>query len=423
MNQPNQMNRHTELLAAVETRRANIIDAARRLVATASPNPPGDVAAVAGVAAELIKTFIPDASVSRYETGPGIVNLVAVIDSGKPGRRLVFNGHLDTFPIREDLAWTVPPLAGVESDGRLYGRGVSDMKAGLAASLTAASVLASCRDAWNGEIVLTFAGDEENMGTLGTRWLLDNVPQARGDAMISGDVGSPRVIRFGEKGLFWLEIEATGKPAHGAHVHKGINAIDRLRAALDAVKQLEALPVSTPPAISAAIDHASAVSEALSGIGESGVLKRVTVNIGTIEGGVSPNLVPTSAKAKCDIRLPVGISTSQIMEALDLCLGSMEGVAWHVVQRYEPSFTSPDHELVKKALAISAKVGQLAPVANMRVGASDARLYRAAGVPTIVLGCTPFGMGAADEYVLIDELVALTKMHTLLAFDYLAVAG
>jgi acetylornithine deacetylase/succinyl-diaminopimelate desuccinylase-like protein len=98
-------------------------------------------------------------------------------------------------------------------------------------------------------------------------------------------------------------------------------------------------------------------------------------------------------------------------------------VAWHVVQRYEPSFTSPDHELVKKALAISAKVGQLAPVANMRVGASDARLYRAAGVPTIVLGCTPFGMGAADEYVLIDELVALTKMHTLLAFDYLAVAG
>lgn len=297
------------------------------------------------------------------------------------------------------------------------------MKAGLAASLTAASVLASCRDAWNGEIVLTFAGDEENMGTLGTRWLLDNVPQARGDAMISGDVGSPRVIRFGEKGLFWLEIEATGKPAHGAHVHKGINAIDRLRAALDAVKQLEALPVPTPPAISAAIDHASAVSEALSGVGESGVLKRVTVNIGTIEGGVSPNLVPTSAKAKCDIRLPVGISTSQIMEALDLRLGSMEGVAWHVVQRYEPSFTSPDHELVKKALAISAKVGQLAPVANMRVGASDARLYRAAGVPTIVLGCTPFGMGAADEYVLIDELVALTKMHTLLAFDYLAVAG
>src|SRR3979409_2766089 len=122
------------------------------------------------------------------------------------------------------------------------------MKGGIAASLLAAQVLARHRNAWRGEIVVTLAGDEENMGSLGSRWLLENISHAKGDAMISGDVGSPLVVRFGDKGLCWIEIGATGQPAHGAHVHKGINAIDRLRAALAGLKRLEELPGKCPPA-------------------------------------------------------------------------------------------------------------------------------------------------------------------------------
>ncbi|MEJ0068605.1 MAG: peptidase dimerization domain-containing protein [Pseudomonadota bacterium] len=72
--------------------------------------------------------------------------------------------------------------------------------------------------------------------------------QAKGDAMICGDVGSPSVVRFGEKGLCWIEIDAVGLPAHGAHVHKGRNAIDRLRGALDGLKRLEDLPGRRPAA-------------------------------------------------------------------------------------------------------------------------------------------------------------------------------
>lgn len=411
-----------ELLAAVESRREEMVVMTRRLVAAASPNPPGDVSAAADAAMALLQA-IPGAQLSRHETAPGIVNLVARIRSGKPGRSLVFNGHLDTFPIGEDLGWTVPPLGGLVRDGKLYGRGVSDMKAGIAASIAAATVLAERKDCWCGEVVVTLAGDEESMGSLGTKWLLDNVPEGRGDAMVSGDVGSPLVVRFGEKGLFWVEVSATGKPAHGAHVHKGINAIDRLRVALDAVKRLEMLKVDAPDEIGAAIAAAAPVSEPLSGAGESEVLQRVTVNIGTIDGGVSPNLVPTLARAQGDIRLPVGISTQQVIDCLDEWLGPMEGVSWKVVQRYEPSYTSPGHEIVQRALAASVRVTGGAPVANMRVGASDARLYRAAGVPTIVLGCTPHGMGGPDEHVYIDELVDIAKMHTLIAFGYLAGEG
>ncbi|WP_454727467.1 MULTISPECIES: M20/M25/M40 family metallo-hydrolase [Cupriavidus] len=412
----------SELLAAVAARRDLLVEMTRKLVAAASPNPPGDVSAAADAAFALLDA-IPGVAISRHETAPGIVNLVARVDSGRPGRRLVFNGHLDTFPIGEDLGWTVPPLGGVVRDGRLYGRGVSDMKAGIAASIAAVTVLAERRDDWCGEAVVTLAGDEESMGVLGTQWLLDNVPEGRGDAMVSGDVGSPLVVRFGEKGLFWIEISATGAPAHGAHVHKGVNAIDRLRAALDAVKRLESLAVDAPAEIGAAIALAAPVSEPMSGAGESAVLQRVTVNIGTIDGGVSPNLVPTLARAQGDIRLPVGVGTRQVIDCLDAWLGPMEGVSWKVVQRYEPSFTPPGHELVRRALSASARVTGGAPVANMRVGASDARLYRAAGVPTVVLGCTPHGMGGPDEHVYIDELVSVAQIHTLIAFGYLGQAA
>jgi acetylornithine deacetylase/succinyl-diaminopimelate desuccinylase-like protein len=406
------------IAAEIGARRDDLIAMARRLVAAASPNPPGDVTAAAAVAHELMAR-IDGIAIRRFETEPRIVNLVATIASGRPGRRLIFNGHLDTFPVGEDLGWTVPPLGGTLRDGRLYGRGVSDMKGGIAASLLAASVLAAHREHWSGEIVITLAGDEETMGALGTRWLLENVPEALGDAMICGDVGSPHVVRFGEKGLVWIEIDAEGQPAHGAHVHKGINAIDRLREALDALKRLEALPVAAPAEVTRAIREAASISEPLSGAGEADTLQRLTVNIGTIAGGVSPNLVPSRAHAAADIRLPVGITLEAVEQALHRALG-IAGVSWRITQKYPPSVTSPDHEIVRATIAAATAVLARPPVANMRVGASDARLYRMFGVPSVVFGCTPFGMGGADEHVLVDELVAVAQVHALAALRFLS---
>jgi succinyl-diaminopimelate desuccinylase len=411
--------RRAALAAYVGERREELVENTRRLIAAASPNPPGDVTAVSTVAEELLRS-IPAARVEVHESSPGIRNLVAVVDSGCPGHRLCFNGHLDTFPIGEDLGWTVPPLGGVVADGRLYGRGVSDMKGGIAASVMAAAALAKYRDAWSGQIVVTLAGDEETMGSLGSRWLLEHVRDARADAMLSGDVGSPLVVRFGEKGLVWVNIEASGKPAHGAHVQKGVNAIDRLRAALDELKSLERLPVDAPPAVTAAIAAASRVSEELSGEGESDTLQRVTVNIGIVAGGTSPNLIPASARAQVDIRLPMGVTTDSVEEQLSLRLGSLDGVSWEIANRWEPSYTPPDHEIVRRTLQAASEILGRRPMASMRVGASDARIYRMFGIPSAVFGCTPFNMGGPDEHVLIDELVAVAQVHALTGLDFLS---
>jgi hypothetical protein len=81
------------------------------------------------------------------------------------------------------------------------------------------AVLADGRSARSGELAIALAGDEETLGNLGAQHVIDAVPDALGDAAIIGDAGSCRVLRLGEKGFLWIEIEAVGTPSHGAHVH------------------------------------------------------------------------------------------------------------------------------------------------------------------------------------------------------------
>lgn len=152
--------------------------------------------------------------------------MARVIGNG-PGKRLVLNGDLDTFPLGALEEWTTDP-SGEVRDNRLYGLGISDMKGGVAAAIFALRIMADFQAHFPGELVGTFVGDEETLGALGTKFLLENVLYVRGDAMISGDMGTPQVLRFGDKGMIWLTLIAKGKSAHAAHVHKGISAIEKI---------------------------------------------------------------------------------------------------------------------------------------------------------------------------------------------------
>ena len=172
------------------------------------------------------------------------------------------------------------------------------------------------------------------MGTLGSQHLLDTVSHASGDAMICADAGSPMVVRFDEKGLIWLEVTAEGRAAHGAHVHLGENAVERLMGALGALLTLRDVAVVMPPEVADAIDQARDVSEAISGAGETRVLTALTVNIGTFDGGTSPNLVPDRARAGVDIRLPVGVTVAEVEARIAELLDPLAGVGYRIERRY-----------------------------------------------------------------------------------------
>jgi len=384
-----------------------------------SQNPPGDTsgmagtcrAALAGVAGIRVETLVNNAPK---------VNLVATLTGAHPGPRLVLNGHLDTGPVADLDRWTVPPFGGVVETDRIYGRGIADMKAGLAADVLAMRTLAQFRDDLHGELVLMLVADEGTGGRDGTQFVLSSRPELAGDAMLSGDVGSPRVARIGEKGFVWIEIEATGKSAAGAHPHLGANAILHLVPALQAIQSLSEAPVSIPDTMRRAIEKAAPLSERLNGAGETHTLTHNTVNIGLIQGGIRINSVPSRASARVDIRMPPGSSveavTTQIAELLD----SIPHIAWRVIDLAEPNWTMPEERIVSLLAGNAAEVlGQDIGV-SIRPGFSDSRFFRLQQVPAVVYGVTPQNGNAPDEHVLIADLEAVYRVHALTAFDFLS---
>ncbi|MCZ6895038.1 MAG: ArgE/DapE family deacylase [Gammaproteobacteria bacterium] len=409
------------LASRVDDLRDEVVTFCAALVKLDSQNPPGDTAAIAEMIENRLRD-VPGVELRRVVAKEPAVNLVVTMSGAGPGRRLVFNGHLDTFPVGDAAAWSTPPLGGVIENGRIYGRGASDMKAGIAASVMAFQLLAEFRDSWSGEVVLALVGDEETGGVWGTQYLLANVKEAVGDAMINGDAGSPRVARIGEKGNLWVKVDATGMPNHGAHVHLGRNAIETLWTALEPILALRDAPCPLPHKIAETIRTAKPISEALSGDGESETLQRITVNLGRIEGGLNINTIPDAASALLDIRLPPGVAIAEIQARVAALLDPLPNVAWEVLSACEPNWTDPDHELVR-LIADNARAATGKSVAiNLRPGFSDARFYRQNGVPSVVYGVAANNMGGADEYATIEDLHAVFAVHTLTAFDYLSTA-
>ena len=407
----------SRLAARVESRLGTLVGLCQSLVRIDSRNPPGDTAALV----EAIEAVLNSTDGIEHRRVIGrvpAVNLVARVRGAGPGRRLVLNGHLDTFPIGE-ARWSHHPLGADLEDGRIYGRGACDMKAGVAALVLAFVTLAECRDSWDGEVVLALVGDEETGGVWGTQYLLANVEEAVGDAMLNADTGSPYVVRVGEKGNVWLEVEARGVANHGAHVHLGRNAVEALIDALAAVRALGALDPALPEAVERTIAEAKAISEPISGEGESETLRRITVNIGRIEGGIGVNTIPERARAQCDIRIPPGMTVGGVTAQLASCLDPRPHVSWRILAATEPSWTDPGDEIVRAVHENAAKVTGREVVVNLRAGFSDARFYRHAGVPSVVYGVAANHMGGADEYATVEDLKAVFAVHAFAAFDYL----
>ncbi len=390
------------------------------MVKIPSVTPPSNTVAMADYVSEKLKE-ISGMEIEFHTLEDPVKNVVAILKSGKPGKRLVFSGHLDTYPEGNADNWSESPWSGTIKDGFIYGRGSSDMKAGIACFFSAVKVLSNHKDKWCGDIVLSLAGDEEAMGPRGTKYLLENIPQATGDAMICADVGAPNSLRFGQKGLLWIVLEATGKAAHGAHLHKGENAIMKLVDVMHRIeKGIEAIEVKAPDFMKKIILESADVSEIGAGPGERDILQKTTINFGTIEGGQSPNLVPDYAKTQADIRIPAGVTIAEIKDVIMKIVSEYKGVTFDVTREYEANWSDPNDKIFAVVKKNSEEILKEKVVVTFRVGASDARLYRLiAKIPSINCGLTPYGLGGPDEHVSIEEMKKISAIHLLSAFDYL----
>jgi len=228
----------TRLLVQLDSRNPGLV-----------PGAPGE-GDVARALAAVLESW--DFRVSLQEVIAGRPNVVARI--GTPGgRSLMFNGHLDVVGVD---GMTHPPFDGMTTDGRLYGRGATDMKGGVAAMCCAA--WRAAKSGLAGEVVLAAVVDEE-WQSAGTRGLLDS--GIRADACI---VTEPTrlAIAPAHKGFTWTEVTFTGRAAHGSRYDVGVDAIRHaglLLAELDRLER-EELVRHTHPLLGHASLHAATIS-------------------------------------------------------------------------------------------------------------------------------------------------------------------
>ena len=413
------MDARGDLLAAIEKRRDEALDLVSGLVKRPSENPPGDVRAATLYLAEWLRERKLAPRIIETNPAEGLLNFVVDVAGAGPGRHVILNGHTDTFPVGDRALWSADPFSGTVADGKIHGRGVSDMKGGLAASIFAFTLLAARREAWRGRLTLAVVCDEETMGPWGANWLVDRDPKLAGDAVIIGEPSSPKTIRFGERGFVWLRVITRGRSSHAAYPHHGWNAITAMTRLLAELTGLEARPWPVPEDFLRTIDSARATTDELLGAGTTDVLSAVNVNLGTIRGGTKINLTADHCEAEVDIRLPPGVTGAAMLQHVGRIVRSHRGAEYEVLRRSEPNYSAPDHPLFALMTRNVAETTGTAPGLTIGAPATDSRVFRRAGMPVAVFGPRPYNLGAADEYITVADYLDTIRVHGLTALDYL----
>lgn len=187
-----------------------------------------------GVSEELTKFFkengFDDVHVDKYG------NTIGHIKGSKPGPKIVFDGHMDTVPVTDESEWQYPPFEAEIHDGKIYGRGTSDMKGALASMAVAASNFKEKTGGdFAGEIFVAGIVHEECFEGVAAR---EVSAYAKPDYVIIGEASNCNV-KIGQRGRAEIKIEVLGKPAHSANPEKGINAVYKMCKVIDAIKTLK----------------------------------------------------------------------------------------------------------------------------------------------------------------------------------------
>ena len=301
-----------QLLAWLAEDRQRQLDFLVEFAKIDTANPPGDTRD--GVA--FIERFLDGAGLTSARIDPQAdkPNLIAHTEGMGRGPQLVLNGHVDVFPVGDPASWRHDPFGGEIADKRLIGRGVVDMKCGTTASIFAYHYLSRLIRHWHGKLTLTVVSDEETGGYWGSDYLLrEHGDECLGDCVLNGEPSSVNTVRFGEKAPVWFTIEVRTDGGHGAYPHLGENAIRVAGDLMHTLYELEKLPIEMPAAVAEVLARpgvAASIEQGL-GAGAGHVVPRISLNIGTIEGGVKVNMAAETCRFEVDCRLPVGITNDE----------------------------------------------------------------------------------------------------------------
>lgn len=356
-------------------------------------NPPGNEQSICEYLLPLLQElgFVT----ALYPFAPGRTNLVATLPAtNRQKPPLVLSGHVDTVPLGA-APWLMPPLGGQIEGDRLYGRGSSDMKGGVAAMIAAARRLAlhSSRTA---DIQLVISAAEET-GSEGVKALV-NTPKALEECgLLVVAEPTDNYPMLGHKGALWTELEFIGVTAHGAMPEQGESALFK---ACDAVERLRNSDFY---------------------LAEHAVLGHATLNMGYLHAGDNLNSVPDSARIGVDLRSIPGQSHERLIADMHSLIDDSSTTIETLVD-LPAVYTDPTEPAIQMALKVAEQKFALTAQPRAARYFTDASVLTAFfdNAPTLIMGPGVMTMAhQTDEYCLVSAIRQAMDYYEALGIAYM----
>jgi succinyl-diaminopimelate desuccinylase len=362
----------------------DVISLTRELLSFNNINPPGNEEGIARFAGKLLADN--GFHVEYHTFAESRLHLIAERGLSDDIPPVVLSGHFDTVPLGS-AKWNTDPFGGQVFDGRIWGRGSSDMKGGVA-SMILASLLAFKNSAPAGGIRLIFSAAEE-LGCIGIQQLAKTLKDpGKASAVIVGEPTANHPY-IGHKGALYLNVVTKGVTAHSSMPHLGDNAIYKAAEAILKAKDFNFGAERDP------------------------LLGFPTINIGRMSGGMNINSVPDHAEFSIDIRSTSKVSHPELLSRLTTELGPETTL--ETLVNMEPVFTNEQNSFVQLVYDICGvdrndkSVSKTLPY--LTDGSVLQRLYQ--GAPTIILGPgQPEMAHQTDEFCYISKLEEAVKIYS-----------
>lgn len=406
----------------VDEHKSEIIELCSDLIKIRSQNPGDSMDKII----EYITDYLDDVNIEYKKVSINENFPVIIASIGSDSNNLLyFNGHCDVVPVGVEERWSFNPFSGEIRNGKLLGRGTSDMKCGLAGLLFVMSTLRKQRIKLEGKIVFHIVSDEETGGDFGTKWLYNDGQINDALGCIIAEPTSYNNCEVGQKGSLWINFKSHGKPAHGSvGNYVGENAITNLMKVLARLEELRRMKGEFKSNQLEVLENSKKIVKAAQGVeGVENVIDHVTVNIGTISGGSKTNMVPDYCEASVDIRVPIGLKINDVIQRIEkmlLELGLDSKVTYNYTWNSESNYTDINTELVKSVIRNATEVWGKEVVPAYQWASSDARYYRLKNIPTIQYGpANTEGIHAYDEDVDVEDIINSTKVYFGIVIDLL----
>lgn len=340
----------------------------------------------------------------------GSPNVVGRLKGTGGGRSLIINGHIDVVPPGELEQWSRSPWSGHIEDGRIFGRGATDMKGGTVSALLAVEALQALGIKLKGDIIFESVVEEESGGS-GT--LAAILRGYRADAALIPEPSGMAVYPQ-QQGSMWFRITVKGRVAHGGTRYQGVSAIEKAVLVIKRIEKLERKKNSPLP------------SEPL----YQGVPIPVPINVGKISGGSWPSSVPDLVTIEGRMGIAPGEIPEDAQKEMEESMRSLKDIdPWFskhppVVEwfgaRWLPGHIDLDHPLMRILTDTYRKVLNADPEIKASPWGTDGGLLtQVAGIPTIVFGPgVTAAAHQADEYIELQSILEAAEIYALTIIEW-----